>query len=82
MIPAIEDMDLIHTDDWATYEEGGELEIYQYQGRYFYREGASMVFSEPDAPYWDDLAEISEDKVIELIEEWEEINKNMWTNMF
>lgn len=67
------DLELIHNDGWTTYEENAEVEIYQKGNKYFYREGANIVFADPDEPYWSQLEEVNEVQVIALIEEWEEI---------
>lgn len=76
MIPSIEDMELIHTDEWNSYEEGGEIEIYQLGQQYFYREGGTSVMAEPNEPYWDEISEITEDQTLALIEEWEQIESD------
>lgn len=75
--PEITELELIHTDGWTSYEENAEIEIYQKGNQYFYREGANMVFADPDEPYWSELTEINEDQVISLIEEWEEYESDI-----
>jgi len=78
IIPSFKELELIHTDGWTSYEENAEIEIYQKDNRYFYREGANMVFADPDEPYWSDLYEITEDQVLNLIEKWEKLEGDIY----
>jgi len=75
-------MELIYTDEWSSYEEGGELEIYQsIDGdfvQYFYRTGGNSVYDGYDAEYWSSIEEISYEEAIELMLEWDEIESNFF----
>lgn len=71
-----ESHELFYHEEWNSYEEGGEVEIYFRKGIYYVREGESSVYDYPGTSYWNDFRIVSEEQVLEIIDEWEEISKN------
>lgn len=64
-------MNLLFFAAWADYEEDGWVVICEKDGKYFYQEGGHCVMVGYQ-PFEFDLLEISEEEVLDLMEEWEE----------
>lgn len=75
-------MKLVHEASWMTYEEGGSIRIFEDEtGLFHAQEGLSSVYS--DDSYWQEPYVVSFAEVLELIDEWDEIekrNEEYWEN--
>lgn len=77
-------MELVYNASWHSYEEWGEIRIYDDGDENFHVQwGGQTVYSSPDDPEWGELHEISFANVLELIDEWNQIereNEEYWEN--
>jgi len=69
-------MELIYEGNWHTYEEWGGIRIFENEaGQLFCQEGGYSVMASYNENGWDEIYEISYDVAIELIDEWDKIEK-------
>jgi gamma-glutamylcyclotransferase (GGCT)/AIG2-like uncharacterized protein YtfP len=69
-------MNLVYEGNWSTYEEWGSIRIFENEdGQLFCQEGGYSVMAPYDENGWNEVYEISYDGAIELIDEWDKIEK-------
>jgi hypothetical protein len=69
-------MQLVYEGNWSTYEEWGSIRIYENSyGDFLVHQGGRSVYSDPDDQDWDDPYPASYVEVLDLIDEWDEIEK-------
>lgn len=61
---------------WHTYEENGWVFILEHNGSYYSLEGGHCVMADCNDSVWDPVA-ITQDQALEIMFEWEEIQKEM-----
>lgn len=69
-------MQLVYEGNWNTYEEWGGIRIYEDDDGYFHVQlGGRSVYSSHKDPDWEELYIAPFETILELIEEWTEIEK-------
>jgi hypothetical protein len=69
-------MELVYEANWHTYEEWGGIRIYEDENECFRVEtGGHSVYSSPKDPEWEEPYVVSFENVLELIGEWDQIEK-------
>lgn len=68
-------MQLAYEADWSTYEEWGAIKILEEKEKYFVQYGGRSVYTAPEESDWMDPQEISLEEAIDLIDEWDNIQK-------
>ena len=63
-------------DSWCSWEESGWACILEHNGSYYSLEGGYSVMADCNNPVWDPVA-ITQDQALEIMFEWEEIQKEM-----
>jgi hypothetical protein len=69
---------LIYEGNWHTYEEWGGIRIYSdddYSDMFYVQLGGHSVYSEAGQPDWEEPYLADTGHAIELIDEWEQIQK-------
>lgn len=70
------DFEIVHHASWSTYEENGWMFILRNRGQLYALEYQYSVMADDNSVYWDPYL-ITEDRALELIEEWEETVKEI-----
>lgn len=69
-------MDLVYEGNWHTYEEWGGVRIFEdIDGCFHVQYGGRSVYSRTDDPDWEELFTAPFETVLELIDEWDRIEK-------
>lgn len=69
-------MEMIFESQWSTYEEWGAIKIFEdSSGKFYAQDGGHSVYSLPSDPEWNEPYEISLQDALDLIDEWDEIEK-------
>jgi hypothetical protein len=69
-------MQLVYEGNWNTYEEWGGIRIYEDIHECFWVEhGGRSVYSSHKDPDWEEPYIVSFETVLELIDEWDQIEK-------
>ena len=74
-------MQLVYEGNWHTYEEWGGIRIYEdagpenTDGLFHVEHGGHSVYSSPKDPDWEEPYVVSFETVLDLIDEWEQIEK-------
>ena len=69
-------MKLVYEGNWHSYEEWGGIRIYEDADECFHvQTGGHSVYSSPKDPDWEELYVVSFATVLELIDEWDQIEK-------
>lgn len=77
-------MKLVYEGNWHTYEEWGGIRVYEDADEcYYVQYGGRSVYSGMRDPDWEDCYQVSFATVLELIDEWDQIekqNEEYWEN--
>lgn len=69
-------MQLVYEAGWQTYEEWGAIRIYEdVDGCFHVEHGGRSVYSSHKDPDWEEPYVAPFETVLELIEEWDQIEK-------
>lgn len=69
-------MHLVYEANWNTYEEWGGIRIYEDSAECFHVEhGGRSVYSSHKDPDWEEPYIVPYETVLELIDEWDQIEK-------
>lgn len=70
---------LIYENEWSTYEEWGAVRIFEDQdGEFYIQEGGYSVMSFDNPPDWMPIEPILDSRVLEVIDDWEELTNSEW----
>ena len=71
------DKELVYEANWNTYEEWGGIRIYgdENDGVFYVQLGGHSVYSEAGQPDWEDPYTADMKHVLDLIDEWVQIEK-------
>ena len=69
-------MKLVYEGNWHSYEEWGGVRIYEDADECFHAQtGGHSVYSSPKDPDWEESYVVSFETVLELIDEWDQVEK-------
>ena len=69
-------MQLAYESEWSTYEEWGAVRVFENDsGQLFIQFGGRSVYSECNDPDWEEPYLSSYEEILELINDWDEIEK-------
>ena len=71
------EMNLVYEGNWSTYEEWGGVRIYEDSKEecFYISYGGYCVMLDSNDPEWDELEIIAASTVLEIIDEWDIIEK-------
>lgn len=67
------DYEIVHYDEWASYEEHAYMFILRFNGQLYSLEYQYSVMSNDNNEYWDPTL-ITEDDAIDLISQWDDLH--------
>ncbi len=72
-------MQLVYEGNWSTYEEWGGVRVFEMGNQLYIQYGGHSVYSGPSDPDWEEPYLSSYEEVLELIDEWDKIEKEYET---
>jgi len=68
-------MQLVYEANWSTYEEWGAVRVFEQDKQLYIQHGGHSVHSDISDPDWDEPYLSSYEEVLELIDDWDKIEK-------